>query len=170
LVDAGAVTKNTFIDSTYIKAQRAAFGAKGGRSAQAIGRSRGGWTTKVHALTDVIGRPYALMLSAGNVSDVTAAPALLKQAGACATYLPTKATMATSCGACSATLAPFASSPAGAAASAPSATIGNVTAAVTSSRMPLPPQGLPPRPHPLRQTRRQLPLRRRLTTAIAFWL
>ena len=31
-------------------------------------------------LTDVVGRPYALMLSAGNVSDVTAAPALLERA------------------------------------------------------------------------------------------
>ena len=30
LADAGAVTKSTTIDSTYIKAQRAAFGAKGG--------------------------------------------------------------------------------------------------------------------------------------------
>jgi len=30
LVEAGAVTKSTAIDSTYIKAQRAAFGAKGG--------------------------------------------------------------------------------------------------------------------------------------------
>jgi hypothetical protein len=30
LVDAGAVTKNTTIDSTYVKAQRDAFGAKGG--------------------------------------------------------------------------------------------------------------------------------------------
>jgi transposase len=39
------------------------------------------WTTKVHALTDVIGRPYALMLTAGNVSDVKAAPALLEKAG-----------------------------------------------------------------------------------------
>jgi hypothetical protein len=29
LVDAGAVTKNTAIDSTYVKAQRAAFGANG---------------------------------------------------------------------------------------------------------------------------------------------
>lgn len=49
--------------------------------AQAIGRSRGGWTTKVHALTDVIGRPYALMLTPGNVSDMKAAPALLERAG-----------------------------------------------------------------------------------------
>jgi len=54
---------------------------KRGRSIQAIDRSRGGWTTKVHALTDVIGRPYALMLTAGNVSDVKAAPALLERAG-----------------------------------------------------------------------------------------
>ena len=30
LVDAGAVTKSTAIDSTYIKAQRSAFGGKGG--------------------------------------------------------------------------------------------------------------------------------------------
>ena len=60
---------------------------KRGRSAQAIGRSHGGGTTKVLALTDVIGRPYALMLSAGNVSDVKAAPALLKQAGRMR-YLP----------------------------------------------------------------------------------
>ena len=57
------------------------FDAKLGRSAQAIGRSRGGWTTKVHALTDVVGRPYALMLTPGNVSDMKAAPALLERAG-----------------------------------------------------------------------------------------
>ena len=45
----------------------------------------GGWTTKVHALTDVIGRLYALMLITGNVSDVQARPTLLEPAGACAT-------------------------------------------------------------------------------------
>lgn len=54
---------------------------KRGRQTQAIGSSRGGWTTKIHALTDVLGRPYALMLTAGNVSDVKAAPALLERAG-----------------------------------------------------------------------------------------
>lgn len=31
LVEAGAVTKSTSVDSTYVKAQRAAFGGKGGR-------------------------------------------------------------------------------------------------------------------------------------------
>jgi transposase len=34
LVDAGAVTKSAAIDSTYVKAQRAAFGAKGGARAR----------------------------------------------------------------------------------------------------------------------------------------
>ena len=63
--------------------QGAAFGVRGkrGRSDQAIGRSRGGWTTKVHALTDAIGRPCALMLTPGNVSDIKAAPALIERAG-----------------------------------------------------------------------------------------
>lgn len=46
-----------------------------------IGRSRGGWATKVHALTDVVGRPYALMLTPGNVSGIKAAAALLEHAG-----------------------------------------------------------------------------------------
>jgi transposase len=44
LVDAGAVTRSTAIDSTYIKAQRSAFGGKGGlrarRSAVRVGAGR----------------------------------------------------------------------------------------------------------------------------------
>lgn len=40
LVDAGVVTKSTAIDSTYIKAQRAAFGGKGGvRSRRSVARA-----------------------------------------------------------------------------------------------------------------------------------
>ena len=48
--------------------------------AQAIGPSRGGQTTKVHVLTDTVGRPFALTLTPGNVSDITVAPALLARA------------------------------------------------------------------------------------------
>ena len=36
------------IDSTSIKVQRSAAGGKGGAREQAIGRSRGGRTTKIH--------------------------------------------------------------------------------------------------------------------------
>jgi transposase len=53
---------------------------KRGAKAQAIGPSRGGQTTKVHALTDTVGRPFALTLTPGNVADVTVAPALLARA------------------------------------------------------------------------------------------
>ena len=61
---------------------RASLGARRerGAQAQAIGPSRGGQTTKVHALTDVLGRPGVLLLTPGNASDVTAAPAVLAEA------------------------------------------------------------------------------------------
>jgi len=43
LVDTGAVTKSTSIDSTYVKAQRAAFGAKGGaRRRRSVARAVAG--------------------------------------------------------------------------------------------------------------------------------
>jgi len=45
--------------------------------AQAIGRSRGGRTTKVHALTDETGRPRALVLTPGNAHDLSGARDLL---------------------------------------------------------------------------------------------
>jgi len=41
----------------------------------------GGWTAKIHTLTDVVGRPYALMLSPGSVSDINAGPALRERVG-----------------------------------------------------------------------------------------
>lgn len=50
-----------------------------GEQNQAIGRSRGGRTTKIHALTDRHCRPIAFLLTGGQVADCTAAAALLKQ-------------------------------------------------------------------------------------------
>ena len=52
---------------------------KRGERSQAIGRSRGGRTTKIHALTDGDCRPLAFLLTGGNVADCTAADALLEQ-------------------------------------------------------------------------------------------
>jgi transposase len=43
---------------------------KRGARANAIGISRGGRTTKIHALVDVLGRPLRLVLTPGNTSDV----------------------------------------------------------------------------------------------------
>ena len=64
------------IDSTTAKAHRSAAGAKGGAQAQAIGRSRGGRTTKIHAVVDGQGRPLAFTLSAGHRHDGPIAPGL----------------------------------------------------------------------------------------------
>lgn len=50
---------------------------------QAIGRSRGGRTTKIHALTDAQCRPVAFMLTGGQVADCTAAEALLEEMPNC---------------------------------------------------------------------------------------
>ena len=55
---------------------------KRGAKDQALGRSRGGLTTKIHMLADALGRPLRFIITAGQVGDVTQAPALLEgQAG-----------------------------------------------------------------------------------------
>lgn len=53
---------------------------KRGAKAQAIGVSRGGRTTKIHVLTDLLGRPAAIHLTAGNASDVGSAPEVIAAA------------------------------------------------------------------------------------------
>jgi transposase len=50
---------------------------KRGEHEQAIGRSRGGRTTKIHALSDPDCRPCAFHLTPGQDADIAAAPALL---------------------------------------------------------------------------------------------
>ena len=52
---------------------------KRGELTQAIGRSRGGRTTKIHALADQLCRPIAFLLTGGQVADCVAADALLDQ-------------------------------------------------------------------------------------------
>jgi transposase len=48
--------------------------------AQAIGKSRGGLTTKVHALVDALGNPVNLMLTPGQDHDLACAQPLLENA------------------------------------------------------------------------------------------
>lgn len=50
---------------------------KRGFQDQAIGRSRGGRTTKIHAIVDEEGRPRAFLLTGGNVADIKGAEPLL---------------------------------------------------------------------------------------------
>jgi hypothetical protein len=65
-----------FMDGTIVKAhQQASGGGKGEETA--IGRSRGGLTTKVHMLADANGNPITFELTAGQVHDVSLAEILL---------------------------------------------------------------------------------------------
>ena len=56
---------------------------KRGEQSQAIGRSRGGRTTKIHALTDALCRPISFMLTGGQVADCKAGAALLERLPDC---------------------------------------------------------------------------------------
>ena len=46
---------------------------------EAIGRSRGGLTTKIHAVVDALGNPLAIRLTGGQAHDITQAEALLAE-------------------------------------------------------------------------------------------
>lgn len=91
---------------------------------------------KVHTLTDVIGRPYTLTLTAGNVSDIKAAPTLLERAGRMRYLLADKGydpdPLRRSVREAGATPV----IPAGPTANARSATTGSATAGVALSRTP----------------------------------
>jgi transposase len=65
------------IDSTTSKAHRCAAGGKGGAQEQAIGRSRGGRTTKIHAVANAAGRLITFELTAGQMGDVRSAKGLI---------------------------------------------------------------------------------------------
>lgn len=80
LVARGVLALSASIDSSYVKAHRSAHGGNGAK-AQAIGPSRGVQTTKIHAVTDLLGRAAILRLTAGNVADVTMAGPLMDAAG-----------------------------------------------------------------------------------------
>ncbi len=70
------------IDSTIVRARQQAATGKGVCD-QALGRSRGGLTTRIHMLADPLGRPLRFIVTAGQVGDITQAPALLEgQTGA----------------------------------------------------------------------------------------
>jgi hypothetical protein len=54
------------------------FSVLAGAKTQALGRSRGGLTTKIHMLCDGLGRPLRFMLTAGQRHDNLTAKALLE--------------------------------------------------------------------------------------------
>jgi transposase len=73
--------EHLIVDSTVIRAHPCAAGAlqkSGGQDAQALGRSRGGFSTKVHVNVDALGNPLRFKLTAGQRHDITQAEALIE--------------------------------------------------------------------------------------------
>lgn len=54
-------------------------GRKRGTHRRALGRSRGGFTSKLHCLADALGRPIAFHLTVGEAADCKAYDALIDQ-------------------------------------------------------------------------------------------
>jgi transposase len=70
--------QSILIDSTVVRAHSCAAGAAGSTAeAEPLGRSRGGFGTKIHAITDALGNPLEFVLTGGQASDIGQAPTLL---------------------------------------------------------------------------------------------
>ena len=71
--------QQVLIDSTIARAHACSAGAAGSNAeAEALGRSKGGFTTKIHAITDALGKPLDFILAGGQASDVGQADTLLR--------------------------------------------------------------------------------------------
>jgi len=66
------------LDSTIVRAHQHSAGGAGGKGMQAIGRSRGGLSTKVHVLLTLTGTVSKSIITCGHESDIKYAPALLE--------------------------------------------------------------------------------------------
>ena len=70
--------QHILIDATVIRAHPCAAGAaESSAEAEALGRSRGGFGTKIHAITDGLGNPLDFVLTGGQAHDATQGAALL---------------------------------------------------------------------------------------------
>ena len=71
--------QNVCIDSTVCRAHAWAAGARNSSADQeGLGRSRGGFSCKIHALTDSLGLPIKFILTGGQAADISQALPLLQ--------------------------------------------------------------------------------------------
>lgn len=66
------------VDATIVRAHACAAGYQYSNEAkECLGRSKGGYTSKIHAVVDALGNPIKLIITPGQRSDITQAPALI---------------------------------------------------------------------------------------------
>ena len=70
--------ESIMVDSTVVRAHACAAGAAHTVEDQALGRSKGGFTTKIHIIVDALGNSLEFILTGGQAADVTQAIPLLE--------------------------------------------------------------------------------------------
>ena len=67
------------VDSSIIRVHQHGMRSGEKKAEQGIGKTRGGWGTKIHAVVDGMGYPIGLKITEGQISDCTIAIALLSE-------------------------------------------------------------------------------------------
>ena len=71
--------ESIMIDSTIVRSHACSSGyKKNSQTKECLGRSKGGFTTKIHAVADALGNPLKFILTPGQTHDVTQAEFLIK--------------------------------------------------------------------------------------------
>jgi transposase len=65
-----------FVDSTHVKVHADGSNPAGGQASQAMGRTKGGLNTKIHALVNARSQAVVIALSGGNQADISLAEEL----------------------------------------------------------------------------------------------
>jgi transposase len=67
------------LDGTIVRSHACSAGyGKNSQEEQALGRSKGGFTTKIHAMVDGLGNPLRFILTGGNRHEILKAEELIK--------------------------------------------------------------------------------------------
>lgn len=82
-------TEWTFADGSYVRAHQHASGARIGEE-RAIGKSRGGATTKIHMAADAHGNPIDFEITGGEVHDAKMAEKIIGKIGTAENFIADK--------------------------------------------------------------------------------
>jgi transposase len=78
-----------FLDGSYVRAHQHASGARRGEE-RAIGKSRGGPTTKIHIAADAHGNPIYFEVTGGEVHDAKVASQIIEEIGEAENFIADK--------------------------------------------------------------------------------
>jgi transposase len=75
----GSDLSEVMLDGTIVRSHACSAGyQKNGNEEQALGRSKGGFTTKIHAMVDALGNPVRFILTGGNRHEIIKAEELIE--------------------------------------------------------------------------------------------